>query len=247
LTPEPMNIALSELDEMRFGCRTAKASHVTAETLPDALAFCRRQHAHLLIARCSASDVQTAQAMERAGCLLMDTLVYYARKLEATALPADGDRVPIRLMRAGEEDAIVAVAADAFRDYPFSHYHADARLNRADCDAVYTSWTHALCLSRDDTSEVLVADADGDVLGFATMRLNNPREGEGVLFGVAPAAQGLGIYTSFMLHGMQWCQEKGASRMVVSTQIGNLAVQRVWTRLGFTPDSAYYTFHKWFD
>src|SRR5690349_9849538 len=107
-----MDIALSDLDEMRFGCRTAKASHVTAETLPDALAFCRQRQVRLLIARCSAADVRTAQAMELAGCLLMDTLVYYARKLEA-ALSPDRDRVPIRLMQAGEEDAIVAVAADA--------------------------------------------------------------------------------------------------------------------------------------
>lgn len=241
-----MDITLSDLDEMRFGCRTAKAAHVTVETLPDALAFCRRQHVQLLIARCSAADVRTAQAMERAECLLMDTLVYYARKLEAAA-PADGDRVPIRLMQAGEEDAIVVVAADAFRGYTFSHYHADARLNPADCDAVYTSWTRALCLARSETSDVLVAGADGEVLGFATLRLNTPQEGEGVLFGVAPAAQGLGIYRSFMLHGMEWCQAKSAARMVVSTQIGNLPVQRVWARLGFVPDSAYYTFHKWFD
>ena len=79
------------------------------------------------------------------------------------------------------------------------------------------------------------------------MRLNSPEEGEGVLFGVAPAAQGRGIYRSFMVRGMEWCLAQGTSRMVVSTQITNIAVQKVWTRLGFEPHKSYLTFHRWFD
>jgi hypothetical protein len=34
--------------------------------------------------------------------------------------------------------------------------------------------------------------------------------------------------------------------MLISTQITNVAVQKVWTRLGFEPSRSYYTFHKWF-
>ena len=44
--------------------------------------------------------------------------------------------------------------------------------------------------------EVLVAEVDGRLAGFATLRMNNSEEGEGVLFGVAPFAQGSGIYRS---------------------------------------------------
>ena len=84
-------------------------------------------------------------------------------------------------------------------------------------------------------------------VGFATLRLNNSDEGEGVLFGVAPKAQGRGIYRSFMVKGMEWCMKKNATHMVVSTQITNTAVQKVWSRVGFEPNNAYYTFHKWFD
>ena len=35
--------------------------------------------------------------------------------------------------------------------------------------------------------------------------------------------------------------------MVLSTQVTNLAVQKVWSRLGFEPSRSYYTFHLWFD
>jgi GNAT superfamily N-acetyltransferase len=108
------------------------------------------------------------------------------------------------------------------------------------------SWAVRSCVSKDVANEVLIAERDGRVVGFATLRINSPQEGEGVLFGVAPEAQGLGIYRSFMLSGMQWCRQQGVQRMLVSTQITNIAVQKVWCRVGFEPSHSYYTFHKWF-
>jgi GNAT superfamily N-acetyltransferase len=101
-------------------------------------------------------------------------------------------------------------------------------------DGPFTGNCHAL----------LVACSDGSIVGFATLRLNSQEEGEGVLFGVDPSAQGRGVYRSFMIRAMEWFVSKGATRMVVSTQVTNAAVQRVWTRIGFEPSDAYYTSHK---
>jgi len=110
-----------------------------------------------------------------------------------------------------------------------------------------TDWAFRSCVSRDVADEVLVAHVAGSIIGFFTLRLNSPEEGEAVVGGVAPSARGRGIYRSFIIHGMEWCLSQGATRMLVSTQITNIAVQKVWTRLGFEPSHAYYTFHKWFD
>ena len=79
------------------------------------------------------------------------------------------------------------------------------------------------------------------------MRLNETDEGEGVLFGVHPSFEGRGIYWSFMVYAMNWCRNRGAARIVVSTQITNTAVQKVWARLGFEVVRSFYTFHLWFD
>jgi hypothetical protein len=49
-----------------------------------------------------------------------------------------------------------------------------------------------------------------------------------------------------MVAAMAWLAARGRTRMVVSTQITNLAVQKVWARLGFEPSSSYYTLHRWF-
>jgi len=184
--------------------------------------------------------------MERSGFQLMDTLIYYRRDLQKTPVPADEGTALIRPIHPGDEAAVVAIAVEAFQGY-FGHYHADPRLDRAQCDAVYTSWAKRSATSRKVADEVLVAELDGRIAGFATLRLNSADEGEGVLFGVAPFAQGRGIYRSFMVRSMQWCADHRRRYMIVSTQITNLAVQKVWVRLGFEPSHAYYTFHKWYD
>jgi GNAT superfamily N-acetyltransferase len=240
------HVELSPIDEERFGIRTARALVSNLKELRSAEEFCRANDVRLLIARCPVSEAQTAQEMEREGFLLMDTLVYYARDLKRTPFPTDEPKASIRLIRPGEEEAIKTVANEAFQDYR-SHYHSDDRLDRAKCNEVYPSWAYRSCVSREAADDILVAELDGCVMGFATLQLNSPQEGEGVLFGISPSAQGHGIYRSFMIRGMDWCLSKGVTRMVVSTQITNIAVQKVWVRLGFELNRAQYTFHKWFD
>jgi GNAT superfamily N-acetyltransferase len=238
-------VALSPLDEARWGVPTAKAGGVTAAGLPAALEFCRARKVAFLIARCAAGDLPAAQALEAAGGRLMDTLVHWARDLGGVPA-ADAGAPALRPARADEAPAVEALARVAFAGYG-GHYHADPRLDRARCDAVYTDWARRSVLDRAVADAVLVAEGEGRLLAFATLRRGPAGEGEGVLFGVAPEAQGRGLYRALMLGGMAWCAAQGRSRMHVSTQVTNLAVQRVWARLGFEPARAEYTFHLWLD
>ena len=235
---------LSPLDTARWKVATAKASAVTAGNLPALLAQCRSYDVRFLIARCQTGELAAAQAMEREGFELMDTLVYFSRSLGAGP-PADEAALGVRELAQGEHGAVKEVAAQAFAGY-FGHYHADARLARADCDALYVDWAERSCLSKELADQVLVAVPDAKIAAFATLRLNDAEEGEGVLFGVAPEAQGRGLYRALMSGAMRRLKARGAQRMVVSTQINNVAVQKVWSRLGFEPSKSYYTFHKWF-
>jgi len=239
-------VGLSAIDQDRFGIRTARAPQMTLTALPAVIDFCRKHDVVLLIVRCLVSELRTVQAMEREGFSLMDTLVYYGRDLVKHPIPSDSGGVKVRPMQQGEEHAVKAVATESFSGY-FGHYHADERLDSAKCDAIYPDWAFRSCVVRGATDEVLVADLDGSIAGFATLHLNSPEEGEGVLFGIAPRAQRRGIYRSFMIRGMEWCSSRGRTRMVVSTQITNIAVQKVWVRVGFEPSHAWYTLHKWFD
>ena len=238
--------AFSEIDSARFGIRVARASPITPGDLDGVLDFCAANAIALLIGRCAATDLSAAQMMEDNGFFLTDTLVYYSFDLGKHSIPADSPRALIRPIRPGDEAQVERVAASAFRGY-YGHYHADPKLDRAKCDEGYVSWAVRSCTSRQVATDVLVAELENKIVGFATLRLNSPEEGEGVLFGVATEAQGMGIYRSFMVGGMHWCKEQDVRRMVVSTQVTNVAVQKVWCRVGFEPAHSYYTFHKWFD
>jgi GNAT superfamily N-acetyltransferase len=239
-------VYISTIDEHRFGIRTARASQVSSKILPAILDFCCKNDVILLIARCPTTDIKAAQTMEQNGFLLMDTLVYYARNLINIPIPAGQKKTSVRPVHPSEVENVRQVAAKAFSGY-FGHYHADERLDRKQCDDVYSDWAVRSCVSKKVADKVLVAAQNGTIYGFLTLRLKGSKQGEGVLFGVAPESQGRGIGRSLMIHGMQWCLSKGASRMFISTQITNFASQKLWTRLRFEVSHAYYTFHKWFD
>lgn len=201
----------------------------------------------MLIIRCRTDDYHSIHRLEAAGARLMDTLVCYHRNLRKGTLPDELKKNIIRPIQDSDIPKIQTLVGETFRGY-LGHYHADPRLDRTKCDEGYVEWAIQMCMNRNPSHEVLVAEHSSGVLaGFATLRLNDPDEGEGVLFGVHPSFEGRGLYWSFMVHAMDWCRNWGAARMVVSTQITNITVQKVWTRLSFELVRSFYTFHLWFD
>ncbi|PKN38801.1 MAG: hypothetical protein CVU62_00960 [Deltaproteobacteria bacterium HGW-Deltaproteobacteria-2] len=240
------NVFLSDIDKERFGIQTARVVGVTIESLPSILEFCRKEQVKLLIARCSMSDLKIAQTMEKKGFLLMDTLVYYTLDLTKRKIPSDNGMAHFRPIRAGEEEEMRLVATESFRGY-FGHYHADPRLDSNKCDEAYVDWAKKACASRGFDENFLVAEIDGRIVAFGVFRINSPDEGELFLGGIHPDFQGQGIYLSFLCRAMEWCLSKNAKRIVISTQLNNIAVQKVLTRFGFEISRGYYTYHKWFD
>jgi len=241
-----LEIILSPLEEIRFGIKTARTANLTLNNLSHAMEFCQNHAVRLLIARCQADQLDIVHEMERTGFILTDTLLYYVRNLKNRPLPQLDPSIVIRAIAIGESDQVQDIAEEAFSNY-ISHYHADKRLDRKHCDDTYKDWARKACNNRDDVHEVLVALRENKILAFATLRMNDHQQGEGVLVGVRPSVQGSGLYKALMTAGMHWCANLHAQEMIASTQIINIAVQKVWGRLGFEPRNYIYTFHKWFD
>lgn len=238
-----MQLRRSPLDESRFGITAARADDVTAADIPALLGFCAAEGVRLLMVRTQSANPADAQAFENAGFRLMDTLVYYGRAIDGNR-PVE--RRELRSARMEDAAATAALAAEAFRDYG-GHYHADPRLPRELCDAVYVSWAERSCSTPGVADAVLLAEEAGELVGFVTLRLNSADEGEVPLYGVHPSAQGRGIGRDLIGGALNWFQSRGASRMIISTQVTNTASQTVWIRCGFAPFSAHYSFHRWFD
>ena len=239
-------IFISNIDQERFGIKTARAVDLTTANLPFVLDFCISHDVKLLIARCSISDLDTAQSMEKQGFLLMDTLVYYTFDLVQRPVSCAVCNVNFRPIRAGEAPSIERVAVESFRSY-FGHYHADKKLDKKKCDEVYVDWAKKACQANGADENFLVADIQDRIVAFGVFRLNSVDEGELFLGGIHPEYQGQGIYQSFLHRAVEWCLLKNAKRMIISTQLNNVAVQKVLTKFGFEITRGCYTFHKWFD
>lgn len=238
-------VFISDVDRERFGAKTARIIGLTADGLPSTLNFCAKEKIALLIARCNLSDLEAAQAMEKEGFLLMDTLLYYNIDLIRQAVPDDHGVAQVRPIRVDEEDELIAVAEASFRGY-LGHYHADQRLDKNKCDEAYADWARKAFTSR-SSDNFLAGEIKGQIVGFGVLRMNNPDEGEMFLGGIHPDFQGQGIYHSFLCKAMEWCLSKNAKKMVVSTQLKNISVQKVLIKFGFEISRGYYTYHKWFD
>ncbi len=240
------SVALSAIDEARFGIRMARALNVSRADVEPMLAYCRQHQVRLLVARCAAADLAAAQTMEAEGFRLMDTLVHYARDLRRESLPALPDGLVVRPVSPDEAAAIGQLAARTFEGYP-GHYHADDRLDRRRADEVYISWAQRSCAVQDAAGAVLAAECNGQLAGFISLRLVSASAAEVPLYGVDPAFQRQGVGRGLLIGGLRWSLDRGASTLHIATQIINTASQKVWVRLGFEPTHAYYTFHKWFD
>ena len=133
------DVFISDIDKERFGIKTARVIGLTSDRLPSILDFCSKEQVTLLIASCNLADLDAAQAMEKEGFLLMDTLIYYNFDLTRQAVPDDNGVAHVRSVRIGDEEEMILVARESFRGY-FGHYHADQRLDNNKCDEAYTDW-----------------------------------------------------------------------------------------------------------
>jgi GNAT superfamily N-acetyltransferase len=235
---------LSEMDTGRFGFPVGKDYGITSSTLAAVLDESACLGLRLLLARCPAADWATVHALESNGFQLMDTLVYLRRPLHDVP-PASGV-VAVRTACVTEAHAVGAVAREAFADY-LGHYNTDRGLDPVKVAEIYPSWAEHAVADRAVADQVLVAEVDGRIAGFGAMKRVDGNGIDGILYGVAPAHRERGIYRELLCASLEAARSAGAQWMEYSTQLANVAAQRTVSRLGFVPNRAFYTFHRWFD
>jgi GNAT superfamily N-acetyltransferase len=245
-----MDIALSEIDRMRFDVVTAKCIVRQPKDLMLIDEWCRQHQVEFVIARVRTTDVQLAQDMENAGFRLMDTLVYFKRDL----VPTDSTAIDIpsgyRLDCDGRPNAdeMEKTAALAFENY-IGHYHADSSLPASKSNAVYSSWAFNSAVSTEVANQIIAVyreDSLGEskLAAFATLNYKQ-NQCEGVLFGVHPGHRQRGLHKVLVRAAIACSAQRGCTSIISSTQLNNLQVQKNWVREGFLPSDSFYTFHQW--
>jgi acyl dehydratase len=171
-----------------------------------------------------------------------DTLVYYTCNLQKAEIkqPVNSlDFVPISSENAGVLQEMIPVIFEGYQNHYFSNPVLDENLIKQG----YIEWASSYHEDAEGRISWLVAD-QGECIGFATCSFDqDTREAEGVLYGVMPKAAGRGVYSDIIRFTQNYFKGKGYSTMVVSTQIQNIAVQKVWGRESFFINKSYDTYH----
>jgi GNAT superfamily N-acetyltransferase len=233
--------AYSALDSQRFGIRVFRARAGDVAAVLGLIQFARSADLDLLIVRCPVEAVAAAQSIERAGGILTDTLVYY-RGPTSCFEPSPAASPCVRLCQETDRAALETIARASFAGF-FGHYHADPRLDPAAATEGYVQWASSAL--DDPSSVVLVSETEGRLSGFLTAKKLDAKTWEILLNGVAPEFQRRGIYAALFREIGCRVRAQGASEVLISTQLANLAPQKVWSRAGLQIDHALYTFHWW--
>jgi hypothetical protein len=131
------------------------------------------------------------------------------------------------------------LARSAFSDYG-SHYRANPRFDVAAIAPGYAEWASVQVEASE--SDVLVVSQQGVDVAFVAMHRSR-RRSEITLSGVPQVARGRGAYRASMAVAETSAAEHGHDSLVISTQVHNTVVQRVWADRGYLPVHAFETVH----
>ena len=227
--------AISIQDSARFGITTYRIQ-------PDTQAALREHEDAFVIARIDADRLGLVQYALKHGFILCDTLTYWRGSVNIEHKPV-ATGYWARPREAKDAEAIARLTAAAFSDYQ-GHYHADPR-TRDKAVACYVEWAGNF-----DGPGLVIEHEKWEfpylhrkVIAYGLFGLPC----ELTLAAVSGEHQGKGLYADLVRACAAWGQENGAGEITISTQVTNLAVQKVWARLGLTPYKHVYTLHRWPD
>ena len=237
----------SQVETDRFGCSIARVmigpGPVDVEGL---LAVIEDLSADVLMVRYDAARLELPGtfARSRRAVLPAGTLTYWDKQASVAAPPQplnlqvlSADTLDLKAVSTLVRDIVRA----SFRNYG-NHYTANPLFDRSAALAGYEDW--AVRSLNGDPGNVLVMMDGGEPIGMAT--LESSADGdflEILLAGLIPAAQGKRLY-DVLLNGCQSVAVvRGAPRVMISSQVHNVRVQRAWARNGLRPFAAIETVH----
>jgi len=197
--------------------------------------------AEVVILRFPATWVAWPAALTRSSrqCFHADALLYWAGVPAGGA--ADDGAAGTRAARRADELIVAELVRSTFLDYS-SHYAANPSLAPHDIANGYVEWA---CSFLDAPARmVLLVDDERsqEPAAFAAVELAEGH-GEICLAGVAPSARERGIYRRLLTAAEIALASKGRSKVVISTQVHNIAAQRAWAARGYRPIAAFETVH----
>jgi len=262
LTGADVTYAPSSVETKRFGVSTARITvgyelDTASESYPSRLAaVLGRAHDDVLIIRYPASAITVGALIAGAGrdIIPAGALTYWEARIQTEpALGHAQGRDDLDVVAASdmlrERDGVSRnevvrivndVVGDSFAGYG-NHYLANPLFNRDAALAGYQEWARRSL----DSGDTLILFQAGAPIGLATCETS--RDGrshlEILLAGLVGMAQGKGNYAVLLSACAELARARGVDRLIISTQVHNTRVQRVWAKVGLRPFAVVETVH----
>ncbi|WP_104130356.1 N-acetyltransferase [Cryobacterium sp. N21] len=167
------------------------------------------------------------------------SILYWEGPAHSHAGPEPDTRELVGPDRIEFAQKIETVLEDSFHGY-VNHYSANPLLPPGIVVAGYADWAKSTMARTGN--KVFVVLSDLRIVGVAVIGVVGTIW-EIELASVASASQGKGKYLKLIRAVLSSAHSAGATRVVISTQSHNIAVQRAWVKLGFQPVTSIETVH----
>jgi len=236
-------ILYSKAESLRFGANIfrGKQQEFKPSSLKNEII---KNSADILILRLPTSTKNTHCSLLNMGFPVIhaDSLVYYFVGLKSLQINNLRNDLQFELIDSQNIDVLKSIIPVIFDSYQ-NHYFSNPFFSPLKINEGYVEWALSYNNIQDGKISWLVKK-NGTVAGFATCSFDkNSNECEGVLYGVMPEFSGQGIYSDIIRFTQGYFKEQGISKMWVSTQLQNYAVQKVWLREGFFLKKSFETYH----
>ena len=250
-----------EWDSTHFGIEAAKVNYLLAsgdyfkslntkrELISYLLKRCYNRLTLHLSARVNKEDLSSIHALENKSFRLMDVLVTYSFDLRNKKGLETVPIHPVRSFKQSDLPQLVEISMECFREMPVAtdRFHADPVLPKEKSDELYTKWL--INFSQDYSSELLVAEMNGNIVGFNLCTVNKLiadkiglRLGSIVLTGVKSSERNKLVGGSLLNASICWFRDK-VDIIESGGQVSNYPIQRAWSKAGFKITKSQCTFH----
>lgn len=250
-----------EWDSTHFGINAAKINYLLASgDFFKSLSTKRKLISHLLkecyyrltlhlSARVNKEDLSSIHALENKSFRLMDVLVTYSFDLKNKKGLETVPIHPIRSFKQSDLPKLIEISMECFREMPIAtdRFHADRVFPKEKSDELYTKWL--INFSQDSSNELLVAEMNGNPVGFNLCAVNKMiadkiglRLGSIVLTGVRSSERNKLVGVSLLNASISWFRDK-VDIIESGGQVSNYPIQRAWSKAGFKITKSQCTLH----
>ncbi len=235
----------SDIDSRRFGLNIYRATlpEIREGELFEQLVS---NKVDVAILRFPTSQQHEISRLDRLGIpyIISDTLVYYSSDLKASGTTsARNPELVFEPAGVNEHELLNSLVTEIFDGYR-NHYSSNPFLSKVDVLDGYCEWARGYCRSgREGRWAWIVRDSGVPVAFLTCSEAEGGEEAEVVLNGVLPAVARRGIYGDMISFVQRFFARRGVPRLLISTQVQNVVVQKAWIRLGFKPTHSYLTTH----